>query len=316
MDLRLLRHVPIGMQTFSKLTDANVGARHGGSGIAASQDLGLLVVSCTATAGHDVLLVFALPDDIARGGGDGVRELEHVGTLGGVAPMKFKFRFGGFPSVFFDTSGHMAFMDCSRRLLVVSDAGHGAVHVIDVAEQQHVGYVAAPGSIVGPRGVATKGSSVAVSSWYHSDSGDHMVHVYEGTGATWTPQRTIAGGFRGPGPAAGQLWMPNGLRFSADGLHLAVADCINGRVSVFCTRDGSFKQNIETSYRQPDDIVECGNGEWLVCHRDRVCVAGSKLESASAGSFYVGSFSSALALVPGLGLMIRQHHRVLFFCNP
>ncbi len=53
----------------------------------------------------------------------------------------------------------------TSRLLLLTDAGHDAVHVIDVAEGLHVGYVAAPGTIAGPRGVAARDSLVAVSAW-------------------------------------------------------------------------------------------------------------------------------------------------------
>ena len=56
-------------------------------------------------------------------------------------------------------SGWMAFTGstgstAAERLLVVTDAGNRAVHVIDVIHAKHVGYVAAPGSIDEPRGVA------------------------------------------------------------------------------------------------------------------------------------------------------------------
>jgi hypothetical protein len=67
------------------------------------------------------------------------------------------------------------------RLLVVTDAGYNAVHVIDVVHGAQVGYVAAPGSIAGPRGVAAKDSKVAVST----NSAGAAIRVYEGSGATW-----------------------------------------------------------------------------------------------------------------------------------
>jgi hypothetical protein len=61
-------------------------------------------------------------------------------------------------------SGHLAFSGpATARLLLVTDAGHDVVHVIDVVGRVHVGYVAAPGTIAGPRGITTRGSLVAVS---------------------------------------------------------------------------------------------------------------------------------------------------------
>jgi DNA-directed RNA polymerase beta subunit len=62
----------------------------------------------------------------------------------------------------------------TSRLLLLTDAGHNAVHIIDVAGRAHMGYVAAPGTISGPRGVAARGSLVvAVSAWrgYEYDDG-------------------------------------------------------------------------------------------------------------------------------------------------
>ena len=40
----------------------------------------------------------------------------------------------------------------ARPLLLVTDAGHDAVHVVDVVGRTHAGYLASPGSIAGPRG--------------------------------------------------------------------------------------------------------------------------------------------------------------------
>jgi hypothetical protein len=223
MDLATLVHVPVCLPEYSKLAGgADWDEYNGGCGIAASMELGLLVVSCCnsflATVRRDVLLVFALPEDIA-GAGVGQRELVHLNTLGDAMPMKFCFR-NAFDN--FDTSGHMAFTDCARRLLLVTDAGHCAVHIIDVVRGTHVGYVAQPGTVVGPRGVATKGSFVAVSSWYYFQREAHAV---------------------------------------------------------------------------------------LVCHRASVLVARSEESLDVLNSF-------ALALIPGVGLMVRQSNKVQFYATP
>ena len=104
------------------------------------------------------------------------------------------------------SSGCLAFTGpATSRVLLVTDAGNSAVHVIDVAGRVHVGYVAAPGTIAGPRGVATRGSLVAVSAWKRGGSGDHVVQLFEGSGAMWTAVRVVAGGFGNPGKADGQL---------------------------------------------------------------------------------------------------------------
>jgi hypothetical protein len=107
-------------------------------------------------------------------------------------------------------SGYLVFTGpATSRLLLVTDAGHDAVHVIDVARQVHVGYVAAPGTIAGPRGVAARGYLVAVSAWKKARSGDHVVRLFEGGGACWTAVRVLVGGFGAPGDADGQLQEPS-----------------------------------------------------------------------------------------------------------
>jgi hypothetical protein len=188
--------------------------------MAACPVLGLLV---TSSSDDNTLSVFALPhcSGVVAGAGAGAG-LALVCTLGGAsspAPMQFKFNDGN------DDSGWMAFTGpATSRLLLVADHGHDAVHVINVVGRVHVGYVAAPGTIAGPRGVAARGSLVAISAWKKWGSGDHVVRVFEGSGAMWTAVREVAGGFGGPGTAHGQLHAPYGLRFTGDGTGLAVAD--------------------------------------------------------------------------------------------
>jgi hypothetical protein len=204
MDVSTLVHLPIYIS--SRFFKRAGGLRNHGTGLAVCTDLGLLVISSSGK-----LQVFALPEDIARDYGV-PRELVHVRTLGGVAPMEFGF---------YNNSGYMAFTDgCGEaifnRLLLVTDTGRGvsdAVHVVDVVRGTHLGYVAAPGTIMSPRGSATRKSLAAVSCW-ESEPGNDVVRVFECNCGTWTAVRTIA-------VAA------TGLRFTADGLGLVVPRSIS-----------------------------------------------------------------------------------------
>jgi hypothetical protein len=178
--------------------------------------------------------------------------------------MRFKFHNGHYLAGYY--SGWMTFTGpATSRLLLLTDAGHGAVHVVDVAGRVHVGYVAAPGTIGRPRGVAARGSLVAVSAWKDGFRGEHVVRVFEGSGASWTAIRVVAGGFGGPGSAEGQLNRPYGLRFSGDGTVLVVAEWDRDRVSVFRVEDGSFVRHVATAtgLSRPQDVEECEGG-WLV----------------------------------------------------
>lgn len=257
-----------------------------GYGIAASPALGLLVTSRWS----NVLDVFVLPV------GGCPPTLAHVCTLGGDAPMLFKF----VDAVDCFPSGYMAFAT-DHHLLVLTDVGHGAVHVIDVVAKIHVGFVAAPGTIAGPRGVTAKGSLVAVSAWSDLRHGEHVVRVYEGTGAAWALVRVLAGRI---GREDGVLSGPAGLRFTADGTGLVVADSFNNRVSLFCVQDGSFKRHVGTDFLSPQDVQECEGG-WLVA-----CGANRTITFVDGGTGQrqdlCTRYPSALAMVPGPLLIVRE----------
>jgi hypothetical protein len=312
-----------------------------GFGMAACPTLGLLV---TADSAKNTLSVFTLPR--SSGAGAGANAGAGVGTSAGLArvctlgggwfgKMKFKFVDG-------NDSGCMAFTGpATSRLLLVTDRGHDAVHVIDVVGRVHVGYVGAPGTIAGPWGVAARGSLVAVSAWAEDNIGDHVVRVFEGSGAMWTAVRVVAGGFRGPGSADGQLQSPRGLRFTVDGTGLVVADAGNGRACMFRMEDGSFVRHVATGLSDPWDVEECEGG-WLVActGSDNIQFVSGGVDCSGGGSGGSGSGSdgsgggvtslgkygsgdgkfrtpSALALVPGVGLVVREMagQRLQFFAS-
>ncbi len=222
-----------------------------GFGLAVCRTLGLLVAS---TEKDNALHVFVLPSSLYQEPRDGAGAgsgLVPVCALGGTSS----------PAPMLNGAGNMAFTGpASCRLLLVPDIGNGAVHVVDVLAQVHVGYVAAPGTTAGPRCVAVWDSLAAVS-----DSAADTVHVFEGSGASWSPVRVVAGGCRVPGRAPGQLSNPRGLRFTRDGEGLVVADMYNNRVSMFRVEDGSFVQHVATGLSRPYDVEECSGpaGGWL-----------------------------------------------------
>jgi hypothetical protein len=221
-----------------------------------------------------------------------------------------------------------------RHLLLVADVGANAVHLVDVVSRRHAGYLASPGSIPGPRGVAASATSplVAVSAWKRLLCGDHVVVVFRGSGALWEVVRVIGRGFGGPGEGDGQLKEPFGLRFSGDGSVICVADAGNNRTSVFRVGDGGFVRHIATGLRYPRDVVEVEGG-WLV-----VCSGSSSVEFVGDGigddgvgrpslgkaggghGSGDGEFNgpTALAMVLGLGLVVREHgnDRLQVFVTP
>ena len=288
-----------------------------GLGLAVCPALGLLV---TSDCSKDTLSAWRL--GLHYDGDDRGRVLALVCTLGGAGsppPMQFDFRSG------YGYSGHLAFLlppptaTCVAPipLLLVPDHGHSTVHIVDVLHRTHNGYLAAPGSIAGPRGVATCSTAtpplVAVSAWKGYDRGDHVIRVYAESGAGWITTRVIGDGFGGPGAADGQLRMPYGLRFPADKSAICVADSGNNRGSLFRVADGAFVQHIASEIRCPLDVEEVEDG-WAVA-----CTGSHTVEFVSGdGRFHLdgggygngdGEFANpaALALVPGLGLVVREN---------
>ena len=262
-----------------------------GLGMAVCPVQGVVVTADTC----NTLTVFALPT-LARAGA-----VRRVCTLGGtVPPMNFCFldMYG------ICKSGWMAF---SGALLALVDAGNKTVHVLDVLHRKHVGYIAAPGTIAFPRCVAARGSLVAVSS-------PHVVQVYKGSGAEWTLARVIAGVYNA------DIW---GLRFAADGTGLAVVDRHHGRLSLFCVEDGSFVRDVATGLELPIEVEDCAEYGWAVsCWRTyAITFVGGIRHQASLGKRGKadGEFilPSALAWVPGLGLVVREYCSSLqFFATP
>ncbi len=112
-----------------------------------------------------------------------------------------------------------------------------------------------------PRCVAACAGLVAVSGWTKYDTGDHTVTLY--AAGTWARVRVVGVG-RGSGAGDGQLLRPRGLRFSADGTRLVVADAGNVRVCCFRVSDGGFAGVVASKdahgLSSPFDVVEVAGG--------------------------------------------------------
>ena len=293
-----------------------------GIGLAVCPRLGVLATSEEDT---NTVSVWWLPSGADTRPTSGLAHVRTLGGTGSPAPMQFEFDYGS-GSLAFTPLLHGSDMRRVALLLLVTDAGHDAVHMIDVASGVHAGYVAAPGSIAGPRGVAACGVAplVAVSVW-KMDSGDHVVHLYRaGSGGEshWIHVRAIGSG---TGLADGQFRRPFGLRFSGDGVSICVADAANDRVSLFRVSDGGFVRHIATgvSYT-PYDVEEVEGGWAVVCCgsltvefvRDGDDADEKRPILGEAGSGWGSgdvelNLPIALAFWPGLGLVVRE-----FFNGP
>jgi hypothetical protein len=266
-----------------------------GRGLAHCDILKLLVVSLE----NDTLRVFSSPS--LDGGHKG---LQHQFTLGGSAPMQFKFE---------DCcgSGYLVFTGVAgARRLLVTDAGHDAVHVIDVVHQTHVGFVAAPGTIAGPRGVAARGAMAAISAWKRCEC---SIQIFEGSDASWTPVRTICGD-----SGAAQLVRPMGLRLTScdrGTAALVVADTWNDCVSMFCVRTGRFVRVIE-EVDDPEDVEEWEDGWLVACGDDLRTMEFVNDHGVRMQMFGQVSRLASLAVVRGVGIALRDvGRRVMVFAT-
>jgi hypothetical protein len=214
--------------------------------------------------------------------------------------MQFKFFDCGGPS------GWMTFTDSSGvPLLLVTDAGHDAVHMIDVKRGKHAGFLVPPGAIAGPRGVATRAQLVAVSSWKpHQAPWDdpdmvkdlHIVQIFACSrpGRSYYLLRKIV---------AGLLWRPLGLRFSRNGHSLAVADGF-GRLCLF-NMTCEHRWGCASFNCRPRDVEEVHDG-WLVATDSgvvKVCKHTLVAEHVLTG---LDLSSRALTFIPHVGLVVRE----------
>lgn len=167
-----------------------------------------------------------------------------------------------------------------QPLVLVTDAGNDTVHIIDVVGRTHAGYLAAPGTIVGPRGIAIhqrawssrsgsrsksksesgqRSTLVAVTAWKNQYAGHHVVVLYENNGPVWEKVRVIGGNFGFPGSVKGQMHQPYGVRISKDGTQVCVCDKQNNRIIFFSAEEGSVLRQVIVT--DPSSAPDVGNGE-------------------------------------------------------
>jgi hypothetical protein len=250
-------------------------------------------------------------------------------------------------------SGRLAFTDPIGGmgggvppLLLVADTAANVVYVVDVTSDKHVGYVGKYGEVHAPRGVTSRGNLVAVSCWDVEGSPHHIVRLFTGGGCAWSVIRTV-GWMTG-----GELRMPSGLKFSRDGRHLAVCNTGKGCLSIFNVATGScrhFNKRGPVYPRHPhpslDGLdaqadVEEHSGRWLMTDSDSGSVqcwdvgVGMGTDGYEAGCVGVGvpqrpcslggfgvqegqlRWPTAVAVVPGLGIVVRDLRRVQVFALP
>jgi len=141
------------------------------------------------------------------------------------------------------------------------------------------------------------------------------VVVYRGSGDAWEVVQVIGGA----GASDGQLDQPRGLRFSACGAMICVADSLNARASLFRVGDGAFVRHIATGLHRPMDVEEVEGG-WLVACRashsvEFVGTGGGRWSCVAPGSSGPVALHcpTSLAMAPGVGLITRGTSHIHMF---
>ncbi len=119
----------------------------------------------------------------------------------------------------------------------------------------HVGYLGPPGLLSGPRAVAACPTLLAVSAWKRELQGPHVVHLFDA--GSRAHLRTLGHMY---GHGDGTLGCPNGLRLTAGGTRVVVADWHNDRLCCFSTgEEGAFVGSLACAGR-PRDVEEVHGG--------------------------------------------------------
>jgi hypothetical protein len=284
---------------------------YGYGGLVVSAKLDLVVVSDNV---KNKLEMYSIPKlglgATKTGGGHLVASL---GGPGALPPFLFKFaEAGSLPTEVFP-SGMMAMPDSQGDVVFLTDAGNGAVHIIDIRHGSHRGYVAAPETIAWPVGIAVSGGGclVAVSAWsaHHRDDrivllrstccGDHWDdHV-------WCQERVVRD--------VALAW-PVGLRFSVDSKSLVVA-CPSGDrcLTLISVEAGVFEGHLKSGLcNGPTDVQQYDEGCWVI--------GGVGFWKEDEGEviqcFHADLFDAVtIAHVPGWGVACRGFHEINFFCR-
>ena len=235
-------------------------------------------------------------------GCDGV--LTARGTLGCEGRGPLQFSFGQVASMTFLAWPSATATSRPHPTLLVCEWENERVQEVDVVVGAHVGFLTPEGALPCPTGVAASLRHIAVSCMKpHGMVSSHSVHLFDAVtrARLWT-----VGGMEGTGP--GSLSCPHGLRLTADGKGVVVAEAGTRRLSLLLTADGCLSHVVPTPGLQPLDVVECEGG-WLVATGNGNTVVsvpwgGGPATGTLAPSAGYGVF--AVALDPALGLVVAN----------
>jgi tripartite motif-containing protein 71 len=258
-------------------------------GIAGTRPGELSAIGSLAVAGDGSLLV-------ADGGSNRVVRFDGNGALlnswGGSGTDVGSFHFGAGGGNSAAAGGGLA---ASGNVVYVADTGNDRVQRFTI-DGGHGAEIVAPGTLANPRGVAVRGSRMAVADDQH-----HRIVVFDTGGHVL---RTVG---TGPGTMPGQLNFPYGVGFDPQG-RLFVADDLNHRVVRYSSgpnypykaRWGSYG-TAPGQLAYPRGLALDGSGNVYVANTgdDRIDVfdrGGRLLRSFGSSGRAVGQFDEPLGV--------------------
>ncbi len=168
---------------------------------------------------------------------------------------------------------------------------------VDVVARTHVAFWGV-GHLIGPRAVAASGLHVAVcEDWDGAEDGVHRVSVFH---ATTRELLYVCS-------AAAELESPRGLCFSQGNTCLVVADAVTSRLCGFHAADGTLAWHLDLGTREPLDVVPCVGGFLVADYSDHSVARIDGTSGSCTGFLSDLQAPSSLALVRGLGLVVREH---------
>ena len=207
-------------------------------------------------------------------------------------------------------------LDADTPLLLVSNLGKNAVHVVDVASTTHKMDLAPPGKLYFPRGVAGNMGSRGPSSLIAVSQSDPFFHgvslfAWSSSSRAWGVVRLIV--FRGT------LFHPGGLRFTGDGTTLCVADAYCNCLRLFDSGSGEYVVSLPTS-KSPKDAEEVEDGWMVLCRRSSKAVLEFVKSDGSVrralSEFEVWSEGKvSLARIPGVGIAVNCRDGVTVYAS-
>ena len=222
--------------------------------------------------------------------------------------VNFRFDYGAGAAI-----GVMAFTDDDGEdgtplLLVPQTRPVQAVHVVDVTQCKHGGYVCPPSTVDWPAGVAAGRGKTAVSA--HDG-----VHLYAGRRADWTPTSVVPW----PHRRRGRIDIL-GLRFFPDG-DTIVALCAKEMEPRFMgpypnlhglfaldVRRGAFNPTPLLDYIMHSAVDVEVHGGHLYVSSEIVCLVDATAGTAryDMGTWHYDFNAAGMASVPGVGLFVAN----------